>query len=128
MHFDHDQPEDSSNDHQKLTVARRVALLERDSRSHARSLTEIVKVVAEQGLDLKKLGEWQMTRLLAEAREEERDKALYTRLDQIDGSIRTMQSVWTRILWIAAGVIVPGAIIGVALVLVYGVKLAAGGP
>ena len=70
---------------QKLTVARRVALLERDSRSQARSLTEIVKVVAEQGLDLKKLGEWQMTRLLAEAREEERDKALYTRLDQIEG-------------------------------------------
>lgn len=107
----------------------RATLLERDVRSHARSIGEIVKVVGSLGDDVKKLGEWQMTRLVAEAREEERDKALYGRLDRIDASvngtkddIKAMRGVWTRILWIAAGVLVPAVILGVAAVLVFGVQ------
>ena len=127
-----DEPLDPRTE--RLTIRERVGLLERDSRSHARSLTEIVNVVGELSVDMKKLEEWQMTRLLAEAREEERDKALYGRLDRIDTSIngtkddiKAMRGVWTRILWIAAGVIIPAALLGIALVMVYGVKLPGAG-
>lgn len=117
-----DEPEEEPS-LRRLTLSRRVALLERDSRSHARSLTEIVKVVGAHSDEIKELGDWKMGRLLAEVREEEREKALLSRLDQIDASIKNMREVWTRILWIAAGVIVPAAIVGLALVLVYGVNL-----
>lgn len=108
----------------KLGLTGRVGLLERDSRSHARSLTEIVKVVANQGDDLKKLAAWQLTRLVAEAHEEERDKALYGRLDGIDASIKAMRGAGTRALWIVAGVVIPAVILGIAIVLVLGAKLA----
>jgi hypothetical protein len=113
----------------KRSTVERLTLNERDIRSHARSIGEIVKTVASLGDDVKKLGEWQMTRLVAEAREEERDKALYGRLDRIDASvngtkedIKAMRGVWTRILWIAAGVLVPAVILGVAAVLVFGLE------
>lgn len=72
-----------------------------------------------------------MNRLLAEAREDERDKSLSDRLGRIERSIEDglkgvkadingMRGVWTRILWIAAGVVIPAAIIAIALVLVKG--------
>jgi hypothetical protein len=112
----------------KRSTVERLSLVERDVRGHARSIGEIVKSVASLSDDVKKLGEWQMTRLVAEAREEERDKALYGRLDRIDASvngtkddIKAMRGVWTRILWIAAGVVVPAIIVGVAGLLVFGV-------
>lgn len=117
----------------KRSTVERLSLVERDVRSHARSIGEIVDHVQSLGIDVKKLGEWQMTRLVAEAREEERDKALYGRLDRIDASvngtkddIQAMRGVWTRILWIAAGVLVPAVILGVAGVLVFGVRGVAG--
>jgi hypothetical protein len=110
--------EDDIHDGKRLAMGERVRLLERDSRAHARSLTGIVNEVAAMGAVLKKLEEWQMTRLLAEAREEERDKALYGRLDRIDESIKAMRGVWTRIAWIAAVPIIGAIVGGVALMIV----------
>lgn len=101
-----DSAEDGVNPRGHFSLERRVDLLERDSRNHARSLTEIVNVVGAQGNDLKKLGEWQMTRLLAEVREEERDKALYTRLDSLDTAIKGMREGWTKILWTIGGAVI----------------------
>jgi hypothetical protein len=124
-----DDEENHPDRHDTRSTVERLSLVERDVRGHARSLTEIVKSVASLADDVKKLGEWQMTRLVAEAREEERDKALYGRLDRIDASvngtkddIQSMRGVWTRILWIVAGVLVPAVILGIAGVLVFGVQ------
>lgn len=110
-----------------LTIERRVDLLERDSGRHARSITALVQAQAAHGKEIDALGEWRMSRLLAEAREEERQKSLLDRLERIDasilgtkGDIKSMRDVWTRILWIVAGVVIPAAIAGIALVLVYG--------
>jgi hypothetical protein len=114
--------EDDTQDGKRLTMGERVRLLERDTRAHARSLTEIVKTVASQGDDLKKLEEWRMTRLIAEAHEEERDKALYGRLDQIDASIKAMRGVWTKIAWIAAVPVVTAVVVGVGVMIVNAAK------
>lgn len=125
---DEDQENHPERDDTRSTVER-LSLAERDIRSHSRAITGIVKSVTDLADDVRKLGEWQMTRLVAEAREEERDKALYGRLDRIDASVKdtkdniqSMRGVWTRILWIAAGVLVPAVILGVAGVLVFGVQ------
>lgn len=109
-----------------VSVERRLSLVERDTQSHARTITEIVNTLQSHGSQLEKLDAWQMTRLLAEVREEERDKALYSRLDLIDESIRSMRGVWTRIMWIAAGTVVPAVVAGVALLLVFGANIVFG--
>jgi hypothetical protein len=109
------------------TVEDRVGLLERWSRNHARSIGEITDVVGRQGVKLEAIEKWQMERLVAEAREQERDKALYERLDRIDANIDSMRGVWTRIMWIAAGTVVPAVVAGVALLLVFGANLVFGG-
>lgn len=118
-----------------LTTARRIELAERDLRSHARSLSEIIRVQTEQHAELHELREWRVTRMMAEVREDERDKALSDRLSRMEEGIRSgidsvkkdvqsIRSAGYRVFWIAMGTIVPAAIIGVALVLVFGVKLA----
>jgi hypothetical protein len=112
---------------QPATTEERLNLLERWSRSHARSIGEITDVVGRQGVKLEAIEKWQMERLVAEAREEERDKALYARLDRIDANINSMRGVWTRIMWIAAGTVVPAVVAGVALLLVFGANLVFGG-
>jgi hypothetical protein len=114
--------DDDIHDGKRLTMGERVRLLERDARSHARSLTEIVKAIAAHDIDLKKLEEWRMTRLIAEAHEEERDKALYGRLDRIDESIKAMRGVWSRIVWIAAGTVIPAVLAGLAVIVVQAMK------
>jgi len=122
------KPQDDEGDGpvENLSVEKRLGLVERDVRSHARSITEIINTLNGHGSKIEKLDAWQMTRLLAEVREEERDKALYGRLDLIDESIRSMRGVWTRIMWIAAGTVVPAVVAGVALLLVFGANLVFG--
>ncbi len=75
-----------------------------------------------------------MTRLLAEAREDERDKALGDRLGRIENSIEkgiaaaiaevnAIKGNFSKAFWIAMGTIIPAVILGVALILVFGTNM-----
>jgi hypothetical protein len=111
-----------------LTLEDRVRLLERDTRAHARSIGEIVGKAAGLMDRLISVEEWKVTRLISEAREEERDKALYSRLDRIDESIKSMRGAWSKIMWIAAATIIPAVVIGVAALVVQAARTAGGAP
>ena len=120
-----------------LTQAKRVLLMERDVRSHARSLGELVTNDAKLERRVSALEEWKMQRQIAEAREDERDIALGARLTRIEQSIehgvaglehqiRGIKNFGWRIFWIAAVPAVGGLVIVVALGIVYAPKLAGG--
>lgn len=117
-----------------LTVAQRIGLAERDLRAHSRSLTEIVN--SHRGLEgrISKVEEWQVSKQIAEAREDERDKALYDRLGRIEESIREgiagvelkvgkITGFGSRIFWIAMGTVIPAIVLVTALTIVWGVRL-----
>lgn len=129
----------------KLTQSQRVGLLERDVRAHSRTLTEIITTLQHVGEQIEGLKEWQVTRQIAEAREDERDKSLYDRLTRIEQSIETgiasvsteesksiasvnaevgkIKGFGSRIFWIAMGTLIPAVVLGVAIMLVFGIKI-----
>lgn len=118
----------------RLALETRVALTERDVRAHSRSITELVLNDQKQSASLKELEEWKLTRLLAEAREDERDKALGDRLGRIENSIEkgiaaaiaevnAIKGNFSKAFWIAMGTIIPAVILGVALILVFGTNM-----
>jgi hypothetical protein len=123
----------------------RVRMLERDTRAHARSLTEIVKVGHDHDTEIKRLGTvtdahekelekfaaWQTTRLIAEAREEERDKSLKDRLDRIDTSIKAVKDdivagrgIWIKLALVASGPVIAAAVYVIATTIVHGLPSA----
>lgn len=112
-----EESEDDDLGRSTHSTEHRLGLLERDARSHARSLTEIIGTMRTFADDLKLLREWQMNRLVAEAREEERDKALYRRLDELSAAIKSMRDRDGRVLWI----------IGTALLLAFVAFVVRGG-
>jgi hypothetical protein len=108
--------------------------MERDVRAHSRSITKLVENDQQQADSIKDLEEWKLNRLLVEAREEERDKSLYGRLERIEESIssgiqgvsKEVQAIkgnFSRAFWIAMGTLIPAVILGAALVIVFGVRM-----
>lgn len=118
----------------RAALETRVALVERDVRAHARSITSLVENDQRQEIAIQGLEDWKMNRLLVEAREEERDKSLYGRLERIEASIASgiaavssevkgIKGNFSRAFWIAMGTLIPAVILGAALVIVFGVRM-----
>lgn len=119
----------------KNTISQRVGLVERDTRAHSRSITEIVQNSRILEGRISALEEWKVTRDIAAAREDERDKSLYDRLGRIETSVASgisslkkdisaIRGFGWRVFWIAATPVVTAIIILVAIGLLYGAKLA----
>jgi hypothetical protein len=96
----------------------RVQLVERDTRDLAKSVSAVIQ-------ELGSLKDWRTTVNLTAAREDERDKALYRRLDEIEKSVEGVQSeartglkeikgAAARVQWI-----VISAVIGVVITFVF---------
>lgn len=107
----------------RLTLGRRLALVERDVRSHARSLSELVRIQHEHATEVGDLARWKLEKLLEEAREDERAKALNDRLTRIENSIKDLTGGITKALWIGAVPLIGAMVLGLALVVVFGTKL-----
>lgn len=115
---DRDGAEDS-----RLTHGRRLALLEKWSGHHAKSLSEITLRLDSVGKELAQISEWKMHRLIVEAREEERNKFLQERLAGIENGILGIKKAFSKVAWIAAGTLIPAMIIGLAFVLLFGQQI-----
>ncbi len=74
-----------------ITTEERVALVERSLVDHAKSLTAYNDEFAKFGARLLALEDWRHDRNIAAAREDERDKSLYKRLDEIEASIEAIE-------------------------------------
>lgn len=59
---------------------------------HGESLSTVLERVMLMDARLKLVEEYTVTRKIAEAREDERDKALYERLDRMDGKMKTIET------------------------------------
>ena len=128
-----DEPVDLGS--RRLTIGQRVGLVERDLRAHSRSITEIVQSQRSLDLRLGELEEWKVTREIAAAREDERDKSLGERLGRIESSIAdglsglkkdisSIRGFGWKIFWIAATPVVTAIVVLIAIGIIYGVKLA----
>lgn len=119
--------------HDAKSVITRLGLLERDSRSHARSITNIANTFKGYSGKISELLEWKMEQTIRDVRDEERNKALDVRLSSIEKAIsegfrtagdeiKNIKGFGMRLFWIAAGVGVPTALAGLALVLIFGAR------
>ncbi len=96
------------------TLADRLTLAECDLRDHAKSISAIT---TEVGL----INEWRTAINLMTAREDERDKALYRRLDEIErsvegvrteaiGGVKEIKGAASRVQWIVISVVIGGVV------------------
>lgn len=111
----------------------RLQTVEHDLQNHAKTLSEYNAFMAAMQKQIEDLREWRQEQRMNDVRQEERDKALNAVLDNIRNSMTGMAaridgigSTWTRILWIAATPIITAIVVGVSMVVVYGVRLASG--
>jgi hypothetical protein len=74
--------------------------LERDSRDHAKTLTEIISSHAALAGRVAVLEHAHNERLVLEARQEERATARIEWQDRIEKEIQTIRGVGTKLLWI----------------------------
>jgi hypothetical protein len=79
---------------------------------HGESISSVIERVMLMDARLKLVEEYWVTRKIAEAREDERDKALYERLDRTDADIKALRSevkdmkgVGAKALWVIAGAV-----------------------
>lgn len=124
---DADKDEEDLGENRR-TLSHRVRLLERDVRNHSHTLTSLVEHQSNTSKHLRELEEFRMERLLAAAREDERDKSLGDRLTRIEASIdvgldaltkqiNAIKAVGVKLGWIIIGAVVPGVLLGVAYLL-----------
>lgn len=92
----------------------RFSLVERDVRDHAKSISAIATEVAH-------INDWRTNLNLTAAREDERDKSLYRRLDEIDRNVEAVRveaqegvkgirNAASRVQWIVVTVVI-GAVL-----------------
>lgn len=67
---------------------------------HGEILSSYADRMALMDARLKLVEEYTVTRKIAEAREDERDKALYTRLDRIERDIDGIKGLGAKALWV----------------------------
>lgn len=106
-----------------VTLAQRLSLVERDARGHARALTNLTLRYGDYEQRLSVIEAWRQDRMIDDARADERDKALYGRLDRIEAGLGKMNNGISRALWIVAGTVIPAALVAIAIVLVIGAGL-----
>lgn len=116
-----DETAEEEGRNERLTMSQRVGLLERDVRSHARSITEIVHNQRGQATEIATLSGWKMDQVIQQAVREERDKNLLERIGRIEESIQKgfagVQGFGWRIFWIVMGTVIPAAVVAVAIIL-----------
>lgn len=71
-------------------MTQRLEALEKYARTHGEALTSLTDRTGDHGKRLDRLEELAQARAITEAREDERDKALYRRLDEMDAKIEKM--------------------------------------
>lgn len=117
-----------------VTLGHRVGLVERDLRSHSRSITVIIDNYAGLHARLTALEEFKLERLVTEAREDERDKALDGRLTRMERSIEEglkavhvqvqgMRAVWQKVLIGASIPVLAAMMLGAAWLITVGAKI-----
>lgn len=99
---------------EKLTVSKRVDLLERDTRDHSKSLTALMDAQSAMIKRLTELEEAHQQRVIYEVREEQRDIALGLRLLGIEKRLDVISSSAFKLFWLVFSAIV---LAGVAFVL-----------
>ena len=77
----------------------------------------------EQTGEVTDLARWKLEKLLEEAREDERSKAMGERLSRIEKSITDLSGGITKALWIGAVPLIGAVVLGIALVVTFGTKL-----
>lgn len=75
-----------------ITLEERMSLLERHQVDHAKSFSAYGDEIAKINVKVSALEDWRHDRNVAAAREDERDKSLYKRLDEVDKSIGAIQT------------------------------------
>lgn len=90
----------------KLPQIKRIEFLERDSRDHAKTLTMLTDQLQQNTLRLGALEKVDIAQEVAQARQEERDKALNTRLTTIENDIRSIKGAGTKLLYLVAASII----------------------
>ncbi len=95
-------------------LSNRLSLVERDTRDHAKTLSALSQEIAN-------INEWRSATNLMTAREDERDKSLYRRLDEIERSVEAVRTealagvkeikgAASRVQWIVISVVI-GAVV-----------------
>ena len=69
----------------------RLANAERDLQSHAKTITVFTEELSHYKARVEGLEQWRHSQNIVDAREDERDKALYRRLDAIEDSIKSVR-------------------------------------
>jgi chromosome segregation ATPase len=89
-----------------ISISRRLDMVERDLRDHAKSFTALTDQASAMQQRIMALEvafrKWE----IAEARAEERGHRLNERLEKIDEDLETLRGVGTKLLWIVAGGVV----------------------
>jgi seryl-tRNA synthetase len=106
----------------KLTLGRRVTLLEKWSRLQAKSITEITRLQSEASRTLAEIAQWKLQRMIEEAKEEERQKALNDRLARIEKSLIELEDTLKRVVWLIVTPILGAIVLGSAAIMVLGVR------
>lgn len=75
-----------------ITTEERVALAERNLVDHAKSLSVFADEIGKINVRMQIMEDWRHDRNVAAAREDERDKSLYKRLDDIESSIEAIET------------------------------------
>lgn len=80
------------NHNSSAAVINRLEALEVYARTHGESITALTGTAVEQEKRIARLEELAQSRAITEAREDERDKALYRRLDLMDAEIAALRT------------------------------------
>lgn len=85
---------------------RRLQKLEQYMSQHGNSISELVKAHSSLDDRVKRLEELAQSRAITEAREDERDKALYGRLDRMEAEIKGIKGIGSKALWVFIAAII----------------------
>ena len=77
-------------------MIKRLTDLEKYARTHGESISTVTKVAEDHERRLAYLEQLAQSRAITEAREDERDKALYKRLDGVDTEIASLRVETTK--------------------------------
>lgn len=95
---------------EKLPQIKRMEFVERDLRDHAKSLTSLTDQLGQASMRISALEKVDVVQEVAQARQEERDKALNSRLTTIESDIRSIKGAGSKLLFIV-GTSVVGAFV-----------------
>jgi hypothetical protein len=82
------------------TIARRVEAVTHIAERQRESISEIVKEAVALDMRVRSLEALAQTRAITEAREDERDKALYDRLTRIEEQIKDIRGLGGKVAWL----------------------------